>query len=196
MQIVRIGGIAPQAKCLAAPWRRTLPWHPFMQGRVVGGSVMRRDLQRHLDEPAVDRRKRQLFGINDARSTRAQWISGPLSVCGCACRRRTGQDDRRGKNRLHGHSRRISGVESAVTPKARLRAVHGKIKLRDAYKNWKNQFRLRVASPRRRKPATTVTTMTIQYWKSKPRTEKCSTRKCNAPAPPFSGQNNYFKYFA
>src|ERR1700761_3614771 len=72
LQIVRIGGIAPQAKRLAAPRRRPLPRHSILQGGEVGNAVARRDFERHLDEPAIDRCKRQLFGIDDARRAALQ----------------------------------------------------------------------------------------------------------------------------
>ena len=55
-----------------------------------------------------------------------------------------------------------------------------------------DQFRLRGARARRTKPATTATSITIQYWASKPKKEKFSTRKCNAFGPPFSGQKRCF----
>jgi hypothetical protein len=51
-----------------------------------------------------------------------------------------------------------------------------------------DQFRLRVARARRTKPATTATSITIQYWASKPKKEKFSTRKCNAFGPHFPGR--------
>src|ERR1700722_11383769 len=67
LQVAWMGRIAPQTKRLAAPWRRALPRHPVLQRRDIGSAVSRRDLERDLDKPGVDRRIRQLFGINHTR---------------------------------------------------------------------------------------------------------------------------------
>src|SRR5580698_8204344 len=47
-----------------------------------------------------------------------------------------------------------------------------------------NQFERPAPRATRTKPVAIASTMSIQYWPSKPRKEKCSTRKCNASAPP------------
>jgi hypothetical protein len=72
MQIAGIGWIAQHSKHLAASRRRTLPRHPLLQRRGVNAAVSRRDLKGQFDQPAIDRRKRQLFGMNDSRGAGAQ----------------------------------------------------------------------------------------------------------------------------
>lgn len=67
LQIVRASRIAPGAECLTTSRRRALPRHPVLQGHDIGRAAARRDLQRRLDEPGIDRRERQLFRIHDPR---------------------------------------------------------------------------------------------------------------------------------
>ena len=106
LQVVRIGRVAPNAIRLAAPRRRTLPGHPLLQRRKIGGAASRDDLERHLDEPGVDRRKRQLFGINDARHAGLQltWQRA-LRIRNFACRYCASQHDCRDSHRFHGEFR-------------------------------------------------------------------------------------------
>jgi len=53
-----------------------------------------------------------------------------------------------------------------------------------AWLRWTSQLRLRFFRTKEIKTAISPTAMSIQYWPSNPRTEKCPTRNCNVPAPP------------
>jgi hypothetical protein len=66
VQIAGIGGVAAQPERLALPGRRHLPRRGILQGRDECAAVRWRYLQRHFDQPGVDRRKRQFFGRKNA----------------------------------------------------------------------------------------------------------------------------------
>jgi hypothetical protein len=125
-QIARMSGITPHAKYLAAPRRRALPRHPGFQCRDIGASVLRRDRERHVDVPVIDRRKRRLFGINHAGGAGLKLIASSLRFRVGSRRHCTGEHDRRGKNRFHGHSRRVFDDGQGDQT---LRAIRDKIKL-------------------------------------------------------------------
>jgi hypothetical protein len=76
------------------------------------------------------------------------------------------------KIKVHLRATRKSGAQSAISGKAQ-----------DSLGS-ASQIRLRFIRTKQIKTAITPTPMSIQYWPSKPRKEKCSIRNCNVPAPP------------
>lgn len=88
-----------------------MPRHPLLQGDIVGGAILWHDLERYLDEPAIDRRKRQFLRINDVRRAAVQAISAGPSLGRCGREYSASQHGRSSDGRLHDFFRMTVSAE-------------------------------------------------------------------------------------
>ena len=212
VQIAGIGGVAAQPEPLALPGRRHLPWRGILQGRDECAAVRWRYLQRHFDQPGVDRRKRQFFGIKNAG---AAWL--PPVAAGQGLSRGLGREYRRCRHCRHGNGEfhiAFPCAADANTRDDRDEIAWSATQNQDACRRRSNrnpagmkkhfsktkyqagvwdrpQSRLRVRHASRMKTAINPAAISIQYWPSKPKNTKRLMRNCTVPVPNF-GQNKRF----